>query len=108
MVDEGQVLCKNCQSSVEADYKGPLYRLHPQTKRLKKYFYLLLDKELYCKDPAKDFIGYRKQDEQQHKSLLNMAGVYLWNEEDYIQGNDTFYSFSLIFSNKVRLFYALT
>ena len=64
---------------------------------MKKYWFVLLGKELY---------SYKTQEDLLHKEMNCLAGVYLKEatENEIINGK-TLYSFMLIFPNKRRIYY---
>lgn len=76
-----------------------MFRKAPEGK-LKRYWFCLLGKELYC---------YRKQDEDKHKGMHSLIGVYvLEEEEEKLENGVTLYPFKLIFpNNKARTYYLL-
>ena len=79
-----------------------MLRKAPEGK-LKKYWFCLLGKELYC---------YRKKDEEKHKGMHNMVGVFIREEpEEKLENkaNTIIYPFKLIFPpNKARSYYLLS
>ena len=67
---------------------------------LKKYWFVLLGKELY---------SYKNQGDLKHKEMKSLAGVYLKDELDEVQENGTkLFPFMLIFPNKRRIYYLST
>ena len=93
-------------------FEGELFRKAPEGK-LKRYWYCLLGKELYCK--AKDdllmlflYLGYKKKDDERHKDMHSLVGIFIKSEkEETLEGSTTtIYPFKIIFPiNKVRVFY---
>jgi hypothetical protein len=69
--------------------------------KFKKYWFCLLDKELYC---------YRKKSEDKHKSMSNLVGVYIKEvEEEALNEKIKVYPFKLIFPpNQTKIFYLIT
>ena len=69
-------------------------------EKLKNYYYVLRGKELYV---------YRKKDDEKHKSMQNLQGVFLKQEqvlEEYLDENTVIHPFTLIFpGNKERTYY---
>ena len=64
---------------------------------MKKYWFVLLGKELY---------SYKNQADLKHKEMKSSAGVYLKEELEEEQYNGTtLYPFMLIFPNKRRIYY---
>lgn len=81
-------------------YEGEMLRKAPEGK-YKRYWFCLLGKELYC---------YRKKDEEKHKGMHSLVGVYIREErEEVLENNTTLYPFKLIFPpNKGRSYYLLS
>ncbi len=81
-------------------YEGEMLRKAPEGK-YKKYWFSLLGKELYC---------YRKKNEEKHKGMHNLVGVYIREEkEEALNQNVILYPFRLIFPpNKGRTYYLIT
>jgi len=60
--------------------------------KLKKYYYILEDKELYV---------YKKKADKQHKTMVNLVGVFIKIDEDEpLDKKNILYPISLIFPNK--------
>lgn len=75
-----------------------MYRKAPEGK-LKRYWYCLLGKELYC---------YKRKEDERHKDMHSLVGIFVKSEkEEQLEGSNTFiYPFKMIFpNNKVRVFY---
>ena len=66
-----------------------MLRMLPEGK-FKRYWFCLLSKELYC---------YRKKDEEKHKGMHSLVGVYIRDEEkeEKLENGTTVYPFKLIF-----------
>lgn len=93
---------ENLRTKQENELKqieGEMFRKAPEGK-LKRYWFCLLGKELYC---------YRKQDEDKHKGMHSLIGVYvLEEEEEKLENGVILYPFKLIFpNNKARTYYLL-
>lgn len=83
----------------ETKFEGEMMRKAKENK-LKKYWYTLIEKELYV---------YKAKDDKKHKTMINLVGVFLKIEPDEpLDKKNTLYPFSLIFPNKERTFYLLT
>ena len=79
-------------------HEGEMMRKAKENK-LKKYWYCLMDKELYV---------YKHSTDQNHKTMVNLIGVFIEeDEEEKLDKKHTLYPFSLIFANKRRTFYLL-
>jgi len=86
------------KKSIQID--GEMIRKATETK-LKRYWYCLLGKELYV---------YKKQNEEKHKSMHPLVGVFIKDEaEEQLYSTTVLYPFKLIFpGNKHRVFYLTT
>ena len=78
-------------------FEGEMLRKANETK-LKKYWYCLLDKELYV---------YKQKTDEKHKSMHSLSGIFIKDDiEEFMDSKTCVYPFSLIFpGNKVRTFY---
>ena len=64
---------------------------------MRKYWFVLLGKELY---------SYKSRDDLKHKEMRSLAGVYLKEElEEFTDNGVALYPFMLIFPNKRRIYY---
>ena len=83
--------------SQSVQIEGEMIRKASDTK-LKKYWYCLLGKELYV---------YKNKNEERHKSMHSLVGVFLKDEgEEQFNATTVLYSFKLIFPpNKARSYY---
>jgi hypothetical protein len=86
---------------------GNIYRMHSEKQKLKKYYYTLIGKELYCKHQILIHKGYRSKKEEKHKKMINLTGSFLKDEEKTKVGDEKvwFYPFTLVFPNAERTFY---
>jgi len=68
---------------------------------LKKYWFVLLGKELY---------SYKHQGDGKHKDMQSLVGVHIKNEVEEACGSegDQLHPFMLIFPNKKRIYYLRT
>eukprot|EP00350_Pseudokeronopsis_sp_OXSARD2_P013892 CAMPEP_0170540298 /NCGR_PEP_ID=MMETSP0211-20121228/318_1 /TAXON_ID=311385 /ORGANISM="Pseudokeronopsis sp., Strain OXSARD2" /LENGTH=369 /DNA_ID=CAMNT_0010842651 /DNA_START=1360 /DNA_END=2469 /DNA_ORIENTATION=- len=67
---------------------------------MKTYWYCLLGKELYV---------YKNKNEEKHKGMHNLIGVFLTDEPDEVFEGKTLFAFKLIFPpNKSRIYYMNT
>ena len=81
------------------EYEGEMMRKAKENK-LKKYWYTLLEKELYA---------YKSKGDAKHKTMINLIGVYIRiDQEEPLDKKNIIYPFTLIFPNKERTFYLLT
>ena len=80
-------------------YEGEMMRKAKEDK-LKKYYYKLTGKELRA---------YRKKEDTESKTMVNLISVFLRIEpEEVLDKKNTLFPFSLIFPNKERTFYLLS
>lgn len=94
----GQTSCDTCLGKNSIYVEGVIFKKQKKnSEKLKKYWYVLLGKELYT---------YRSKSDSKHKEMKSLAGVYLKDEPDTIdeQGNNLFL-FMLIFPNKRSIYY---
>lgn len=85
------------------EYEGEMIRKTPEGK-FKRYWFCLLAKELYC---------YRKKEDEKHKTMNSLVGVFIKSEEpEHINHKGktvVFYPFKLLFpQNKSRVYYLMT
>jgi len=83
-------------------FEGEMMRKAKENK-LKKYWYCLLEKELYV---------YKHKDDENHKQMINLVGVFIKEEpEEALDRKNILYPFTLesprFASNKQRTFYLL-
>jgi serine/threonine protein kinase len=87
------------EESSDIQFEGIMLRKLTDVK-LKKYYYVLLGKELYI---------YKKKEDTKHKSMQNLVGVFLKEEqamEEHLDENTTIYPFTLVYpGNKDRTYY---
>lgn len=84
------------EAEEEVHYEGCLYKIS-RGKKLKKRYFKLIDKDLY---------HYRNKSDSYHKGLHNLSGVFI-QEGQPLQFNEfLFYSFSMNFNNKIRIYYS--
>jgi hypothetical protein len=80
-------------------FEGQLLRKAKDGK-LKKYWYVLKDKELYM---------YKSKTEETHKTMITLVSAFLTKDnEEKLDKKNTLYPFSLKFPNKTRTFYLVT
>jgi len=83
----------------DIQFEGVMLRKLTDVK-LKKYYYVLLGKELYV---------YKKKEDTKHKSMQNLVGVFLkedQEQEEQLDENTTIYPLSLVYpGNKDRTYY---
>ncbi len=79
-------------------FEGEMMRKAKENK-LKKYWYTLLEKELYV---------YKHKDDSKPKTMVNLVGVFIKEEpEEQLDRSNTLFPFTLIFPSKTRTFYLL-
>lgn len=84
----------NLQTSHQLE--GDMLRKANETK-LKSYWYCLLGKELYV---------YKTKNDERHKGMHNLIGVFIKDEPEETVEGKTLYPFKLIFPpTKARIYY---
>lgn len=78
----------------EAAAIGFLYKIS-SGKKLKKRWFKLIHKDLYY---------FRQRDDTSHKGLHNLSGVFVKELQQIKHNEYKFWAFSLIFSNKTRIY----
>ena len=79
--------------------EGEMLRKAGETK-LKKYWYCMLGKELYV---------YKNKDDDRHRGMHNLNGVFIRDELPESYQTETIYPFTLIFpGNNLRSYYLMT
>ena len=93
-----QATCEKCEGKGSVHIEGEIIKKQKKGGQLRKYWYVLLGKELY---------SYKKQTDQKHKDMQSLAGVFIKSEvEELLEDNTTtLYPFMLIFPNKRRIYY---
>ena len=72
------------------------------------YLYKLVDgkmRELYFKLVHKDLYYYKNKDEEHHKGMHNLSGLFLQKEKTVVYEGENFYSFSVVYPTKTRIYY---
>ena len=75
-------------------YEGVLYKLVDGKMR-----------DLYFKLIHKDLYFYKNKDDTEHKGMHNLNGLFLQKEKSVEYEGDTYYSFSVIYPSKTRVYY---
>lgn len=76
--------------------EGYLYKL-TDSKKLKKIWFKLFQK---------DFYYFKSQSDQVHKGMHNLCGTFVKEEKPTVIDNVLYYTFSVSYPKKVRLYYA--
>jgi tRNA A-37 threonylcarbamoyl transferase component Bud32 len=79
----------------EFNYEGYLYKI-TNNKKFKKLWFKLL---------RKDFYYYKYREDKDHKGMHNLTGVFVREEPTMVHEGVTYYSFSVIYPKKVRIYY---
>jgi hypothetical protein len=79
----------------EYSYEGCLYKV-TNTKKFKKLWFKLI---------RKDFYYYKSKEDKDHKGMHNLTGVFVREESNLIHEGVTYYSFSVVYPKKVRVYY---
>ena len=75
-------------------YEGVLYKLVDGKMR-----------DLYFKLIHKDLYFYKNKGDTEHKGMHNLNGLFLQKEKSVEYEGDTYYSFSVIYPSKTRVYY---
>ena len=62
-------------------------------------------RELYFKLVHKDLYFYKNKGDVQHKGMHNLNGLFLQKEQPVVYENTTYYSFSVVYPTKTRVYY---
>jgi hypothetical protein len=76
-------------------FEGNLYKMI-DNKKLKRLYFKLIHKDLYF---------FKNEKEKSHKGMHNLSGVFINENSTSVFNEMTFYSFSLIFPSKTRVYY---
>lgn len=99
-MEPGKQSCNSCEGKNSTHMEGEIIKKQKKGGVLKKYWFVLLGKELY---------SYKNQADLKHKEMKSLSGVYLKEELEEVTDNDvTLYPFMLIFPNKRRIYYLKT
>ena len=89
--------CDSCEGRNSVHYEGEILKKQKRGGTLKKYWFVLLGKELY---------SYKNQSDLKHKEMKSLAGVFLKEElEQFSDNGMVLHPFMLIFPNKRRIYY---
>ena len=72
------------------------------------YLYKLVDgkmRELYFKLVHKDLYFYKNEGDEHHKGMHNLSGLFLQKEKPVIYEGENYYSFSVVYPTKTRIYY---
>ena len=103
LLEKEKLKCPECSSGVKNPvHKGFLYLKKHDLDKIKKYWYYLLNKELYCyKTPQHEVI--------KHKRMHSLVGCFIKEEPvDILQNKFVLYPFSIYIGKKVRTYYCNT
>lgn len=95
--DAGAETCDSCSGKNSKHLEGEIFKKQKKGGALKRYWYVLLGKELY---------SYKNQGDTKHKEMKSLAGVYIKElVEEANESGQILYSFMLVFPNKRRIYY---
>lgn len=90
-------VCDSCEGKNSLHIEGEIYKKQKKSAIFKKYWFVLLGKELY---------SYKNQGDVKHKVMKSLAGVYIKDEPTTAdESGNPVYAFMLIFPNKRRIYY---
>lgn len=97
---DDQESCDQCEGKNSIHIEGMIIKKQKKEGQYRKYWYVLLGKELY---------SYKNQGDQRHKDMQSLAGVFIKSEmEEMMEDKTVMYPFMLIFPNKRRIYYLET
>lgn len=89
----------------EVKNHGFLYKI-TNNKKLKKLWFNQIDKDLYCRLYLIIlFSDYREKEDTVHKGMHNLSGVFLQELEKVEIDGALYFSFSIIYPKKTRVYY---
>lgn len=79
--DGDNTQCTTCLKAKEtSEYSGYLY-LKTKSTKLKRYWYILLNKELYCTSHKDELrVGYKNKEDTQAKQMHSLVGTFIKDE----------------------------
>jgi hypothetical protein len=93
----GQQSCDACLGKNTIQIEGAIFKKKKKEGGLKRYWYLLLDHELY---------SYKKESDVKHTEVRSIAGVYIKSSvEEIVEDGVRYYPLMLIFPDKRRIYY---
>lgn len=101
---------ENESESNEVKYEGYLFKI-TNTRKLKRLWFKLLHKDLYCKLRLYLFkhisfiLDYKNSEETIHKGMHNISGVFVNEENTVLYDTLRLYCFSVIYPKKSRFYY---
>ena len=81
---------------VKGNYSGYMYKLISHGKKIKKFWFSLVYKDLYY---------YKSNQDTLHKGMYNLSGVFLKEEKEVDIDDKHMYSFSIITQEKTRRYF---
>lgn len=101
-------LCASCQKSKSSvEYSGYLY-LKTKENKIKRYWYNLLNKELYCMFFINLILGYKNKEDPESKRMHSLAGTFIKEElEEIFDKKTILFPFSLCFLHNKKTLYAI-
>lgn len=90
--------------SEDVKFEGLLYKI-TTSKKLKKLWFKLFGKDLYCNFSRFYFLDFKNKEETKHKGMHNLSGVFLQEENQHEIDGVKFYSFSVVYPKKSRFYY---
>jgi hypothetical protein len=97
IIKADQESCDKCEGKGVIHFEGNIIKKQKKEGQLRKYWYILLGKELY---------SYKNRGDQKHKDMQSLAGVFIKSEfDETLDDGKVYYPFLLIFPNKRRIYY---
>ena len=95
-----QKSCESCEGKNSLHLEGEILKKQKKGGVLKKYWFVLLGKELY---------SYKNKGDVKHKEMKSLSGVYIKDEQEHPDEEGVMmFPFMLIFPNKRRIYYFKT
>ena len=93
-LDENIDKIKGNLESEKNNYEGYIYKFN--NKKMIKLWFRLFYKDLFY---------YKNKNDSNHRGMHNLSGLFLKEEQKTLLNNKTFYSFSIIFPSKKRVYF---
>ena len=75
-------------------YEGYLYKL--VENKMRKLWFKLVHRDLYF---------YKDKNEQSHRGMHNLSGLFVQVEQGRVHDGKTYYSFSVVYPAKTRIYF---
>ena len=106
--DDDTSLSFELESSGDSEYDEEGEEEDEDILKNEGYLYKLVDgkmRELYFKLVHKDLYFYKNKDDGHHKGMHNLSGLFLQKEQTVVYEGTNYYSFSVVYPTKTRIYY---